>query len=110
MNDVSNTLFWVSFVGVAIFIVSAVHATIVLRLAKTKEFKPPDLALTAVSLCMAIIFIAISVSHRVTHPDIPKETPLVIPPKESYKKTGIRFEYDSTKKKIDTIDIFEKVR
>lgn len=111
MNDkFSNILFWVNFVGIAIFIVNSIHATVVLRLSKSKDFKAPDMLMTTISVGMAIMFVALAISLNVnhTHPEL-KPTP-VIPKVELHKQVGFRIEYDSITKKNDTIKIFEEIR
>jgi len=110
MNDnFSNILFWVNFVGIAIFIVNSIHATVVLRLSKSKEFKLPDMLMTTISVCMAVMFVALAISLNInhTHPELSKP---VIPKVELHKQVGFRIEYDSVTKKNDTIKIFEEIK
>jgi len=114
MNDkFSDILFWVNFVGIAIFIVNSIHATVVLRLSKSKEFKSPDMLMTTISVCMAVMFVALAISLNVnhTHPELSKP---VIPQTEQYKQIGVQYEvkYDPIKKKNDTIEIeiYRKVK
>ncbi len=110
MNDnFSNILFWVNFVGIAIFIVNSIHATVVLRLSKSKEFKSPDMLMTTISVCMAVMFVALAISLNInhTHPELKP----VIPKTEQYIQIGSQNEikYDPIKKKYDTIQ-FEVYR
>lgn len=108
MNEqLNNILYWVSFVGVAIFIVNSIHSTIVLRHIKNKEFKSPDLMFTSVTLTMAIMFTALSVSTQLhhTHPELTKpqsNTPMI----ELHQAAGTILQYNAVTKKYDTVQIF----
>ena len=107
-EQLNNIIFWVSFVGVAIFIVNSVHATIVLRLSKSKEFKPPDMMMSAVSVTLAIMFVALAVSNnlKVNKPTpAPTQSNTTI---ELHKPAGTILEYNPVTKKIDTVTIFRK--
>jgi len=108
-DQLNNIIFWISFVGVAIFIVNSVHATIVLHLSKSKDFKPPDVMMTAVSLTLAIIFTALAISNnlRLNKPNNP--TPIQSNTyMEFHKKTGEFIEWNEKTKKYDTIEIYRK--
>jgi hypothetical protein len=110
MNDqLNNIIFWTSFVGIAIFIVNSIHATIVLRLSKSKEFKAPDMLMTTISVTLAIMFVALAMSNNIKHPPYGIQKPQSNTPMiELHKKVGQFYRYDTLTKKIDTVEIFEK--
>lgn len=107
-EQLNNIIFWGSFVGIAMFIVQSIQASVILRLSKTKEFKPPDILLTTVSVTLAIIFVALAVSNNVKlnkpQPQPQSITPII----ELHKPAGTMYEWNPTTKKIDTIEIYKK--
>lgn len=107
-DQINNIIFWISFVGVAIFIVTSIQAVVVLRLSKSKEFKPPDMLMTTISVALAIIFAAISLSTHLnhTHPITPTQS--ITPNIELHKPAGKVYEYNPVTKKIDTIEIYKR--
>lgn len=106
MNEqLNNILFWVSFVGVAIFIVNSIYATIVLRHVKDKQLKAPDFMFTAVVTTMAIMFTALAISMHLkkTEPTPAQSITRYI---ELHQPAGKIFQYNPLTKKMDTVEIF----
>lgn len=108
-EQLNNIIFWVSFVGIAIFIVQSIQATVILRLSKSKEFKAPDMLMTTISVTLAVMFVALAISNNIkltkaqTQP--PQSNTIMI---ELHKKVGQFYRYNEVTKKIDTVGIYEK--
>jgi hypothetical protein len=108
-EQLNNIIFWVSFVGIAIFIVQSIQSTIVLRLSKSKEFKAPDMLMTTISVTLAIMFVALAISNNLKLAKaLSTPTPSITPIIELHKPVGKVYEWNPATKKIDTIEIYKR--
>lgn len=95
----NNVLFWITFAGVCMFIVNAIHNAFVLRLTKTKEYPYSEFVTSVIFAMLTILFVVMSLEYK-----IKANTPTIIkdpsPYIELHQRLG-EIEYDG-----DTITIF----
>jgi len=104
--DVENILFWLSFVGVIIFVVKGVHATVILKIQKTKDFPQSEFVLMVFTAALTVIFVSLSLSTHKDNPIqyLPAGNTLI----ELHEEVGSLILYDSTNKtKSDTMTLFK---
>jgi len=108
MEEAANILFWITFVGVIIFILFGMYATFCLRQYKYKNFGSYEVGLTYLSASLTIIFVVIAVNHNIQHQDINYQHTPVTPVEQTYKPFGNFIMYDTNDNKNDTITLYRK--
>ncbi len=103
-TQLNNILFWVSFVGVAIFIVNSIYASIVVRHIKDKQFQFPEMMFTAFVTTMAIMFVGLAIAlHMEKNNPTPQSNTKII---ELHQPAGKIYQINPTTGKNDTFEIF----
>ena len=107
MNDNTNILFWISFVGAMFFVIYGIYATISLKQFKSSNMSESQNIITYMTAVMTIIFIVLSaISHNnktiINHTHTPE--PII----EEYTPFGKIIIHDTTTNN-DTITLYKKI-
>lgn len=112
MDHTTNILFWISFVGICIFIVNGIYATILSRITKSKDTPQSDKLFNIFLTTMAVLFIALAVNCNIQNQNNinsnQNNTNQYITPPDPYHPFGKVVVYDTVNQEHDTITLYIK--
>ena len=108
MDDTTNIIFWISFVGVITFILFGMYATFSLRQYKYKNFASYEIGLTYISAALTMVFLVLAVNHNIEHQQLKHIHTPVKPIEQTYEPFGKIIMYDTIENKNDTINLYTK--
>jgi len=107
-DNINVILFWVSFVGYAMFMVNSIYNIIVLRHTQKHIYPYSEFAFSTLFLVLGTLFAVFSLNNYMAFVKL-KNNPPPTTFVEYHIQTGVRFEKNVLTGKIDTIPLYEKI-